>query len=185
MSDSEIITISVVGELLTIDSEKAWFGFCKKNLTDLFPKFCDRTRFNRTRRSLFKIIELIHAKLSQLLGYCDSKLRIVDSMPLPVCHFGRARFHKTYRGYVDYGKCASKKETYYEFKLHLLVALDGYITYFCITSANIDDRAALWDLVEFYHSITILADKGYTGDHLSSELKTKKCKCQCKTAQKF
>ncbi|MDI6617734.1 MAG: IS982 family transposase, partial [Clostridiales bacterium] len=46
MSDSEIITISLVGELLTIDSEKAWFGFCKKNMRDLFPRFCHRTRFN-------------------------------------------------------------------------------------------------------------------------------------------
>ncbi|MBZ4646664.1 MAG: family transposase [Clostridia bacterium] len=26
LSDSEIITISIVGELLTIDSEKAWLG---------------------------------------------------------------------------------------------------------------------------------------------------------------
>lgn len=32
LSDSEIITISIVGELLSIDSEKAWFNFCKKNL---------------------------------------------------------------------------------------------------------------------------------------------------------
>lgn len=39
LSDSEIITISIVGELLTIDSEKAWLGFCKKNLNDLFPRF--------------------------------------------------------------------------------------------------------------------------------------------------
>lgn len=43
LSGSEIITISIVGELLTIDSEKAWFGFCKKNMRDLFLKFCDRT----------------------------------------------------------------------------------------------------------------------------------------------
>lgn len=47
MSDSEIITISIIGELLTIDSEKAWLGFCKKNMRDLFPKFCHRTRFKR------------------------------------------------------------------------------------------------------------------------------------------
>ncbi len=47
LSDSEIITISIVGELLTIDSEKAWLGFCRKNLRDLFSKFCDRTRFNK------------------------------------------------------------------------------------------------------------------------------------------
>lgn len=63
MSDSEIITISIIGELLTIDSEKAWFGFCKKNLRDLFPKFCDRTRFNRTRRNLHSIIDEIRKEL--------------------------------------------------------------------------------------------------------------------------
>ncbi|SHJ38398.1 hypothetical protein SAMN02745176_03408, partial [Lutispora thermophila DSM 19022] len=32
MSDSEIITLSIVAELLTIDSENAWLGFCKKNM---------------------------------------------------------------------------------------------------------------------------------------------------------
>lgn len=52
LSYSEIITISIVGELLTIDSEKSWVRFCRKNITDLFPKFCSRTRFNRTRRAL-------------------------------------------------------------------------------------------------------------------------------------
>ena len=32
LSDSEIITISIVGELLTIDSEKACLGLCRRNL---------------------------------------------------------------------------------------------------------------------------------------------------------
>ncbi|AEE90732.1 transposase [Tepidanaerobacter acetatoxydans Re1] len=30
LSDSEIITIAIVGELLTIDSERAWYSFCSK-----------------------------------------------------------------------------------------------------------------------------------------------------------
>ncbi|WP_412034778.1 hypothetical protein [Tissierella pigra] len=30
LNDSEIITISIVGELLLIDSEKAWLEFCIK-----------------------------------------------------------------------------------------------------------------------------------------------------------
>ncbi|SCG83743.1 transposase, IS4 [Proteiniborus sp. DW1] len=30
LSDSEIITISIVGELLSIDFEKAWFNFCNR-----------------------------------------------------------------------------------------------------------------------------------------------------------
>lgn len=36
MGDSKIITISAVGKLLTIDSERSWLGFCKKKLRDLF-----------------------------------------------------------------------------------------------------------------------------------------------------
>ena len=37
MSDTEIITISIVGELMSVDSERAWYGFCRKNLTDFSP----------------------------------------------------------------------------------------------------------------------------------------------------
>ena len=36
LSDSEIITISIVGELLTIDSEKSFFSLLKKNIKHYF-----------------------------------------------------------------------------------------------------------------------------------------------------
>nr|WP_180963992.1 hypothetical protein [Haloimpatiens massiliensis] len=49
MSDSEIISISLVGELMSIDSEKSWVSYCKNNFKDLFPRFCNRSRFNRLR----------------------------------------------------------------------------------------------------------------------------------------
>ena len=43
LSDSEIITISLCGELLGVDSENAWFSFVKKNYRHLFPKLCSRS----------------------------------------------------------------------------------------------------------------------------------------------
>ena len=52
LSDSEIITIALCGELVGIDSENAWFSFVKKNYRRLFPQLCSRSRFNRTRRAL-------------------------------------------------------------------------------------------------------------------------------------
>jgi hypothetical protein len=52
MSDSEIITLSICGELTGTDSEKAWYSFVKRNYRHLFPRLCSRTRFNRTRRAL-------------------------------------------------------------------------------------------------------------------------------------
>jgi hypothetical protein len=175
MSDSEIITISIVGELLTIDSEKAWFGFCKKNMRDLFPKFCDRTRFNRTRRNLHAVIEEIRKELSILTDYAKQPYRIVDSIPIPVCKFGRAKFHKTFRGYgATYGRCSSKKETYLGYKLHMLVTLDGFITDFVITSAHIDDREGIWDLVKSYRQVTLIGDKGYIGNDFAADLKGEK-----------
>lgn len=170
MHDSEIITIALVGELLTIDSENAWIGFCKKNLRQLFPRFPCRTRFNRTRRALFKVIEIIRKRLSEILCTQYDNHRIVDSMPIYACKFGRAHFHKTFKGVAAYGRCASKKETYYGFKLHTLNTLDGYLTDYTLTPANIDDRVALWDLVENKSQFTLIADKGYIGEEHANAL---------------
>ena len=52
LSDSEIITISICGELMGIDSENAWYNFVKKNYLYLFPNLCCRSKFNRKRRNL-------------------------------------------------------------------------------------------------------------------------------------
>lgn len=54
LSDFEIITIALCGELVGIDSENAWFSFVKKNYRHLFPQLCSRSRFNRTRRALMQ-----------------------------------------------------------------------------------------------------------------------------------
>lgn len=170
MNDSEIITLSLSGELMSIDSEKAWLGYCKRNLKELFPSFCSRTRFNRTRRALYRTIELIRHSLTKFISLQYDCFRIVDSMPVYACKFGRARFHKTFTGYAAYGKCASKKETFYGFKLHSLITFDGYITDFILTSASIDDREALWELTDNAKYLTILGDKGYIGNSIHTEL---------------
>lgn len=174
LSDSEIITISIVGELMTIDSENAWFNFVKRNFKDLFPCIGDRTRFNRTRRNLYLITKEIRKKLCFISGFSDSNYRIVDSMPIPVCKFGRALFHKTFKQEAEYGRCPSKKETYYGFKLHVISTFEGFITDFIVTPANVDDREAVWDLVDSYNSITVLGDKGYINRNLNPMLKNEK-----------
>ncbi|OOM82005.1 transposase DDE domain protein [Clostridium puniceum] len=96
----------------------------------------------------------------------------MDSIPIPVCKFGRARFNKTFRHKVAYGKCVSKKEIYYGFKLHALIALDGYLDDFTLTIGNIDDRIAVWELTENLQFSTVIGDKGYVGDKLTLDLKS-------------
>jgi len=172
LSDSEIITIAVTGEILSMDSEEAWIRFVSRNLRDLFPRMCERSRFNRVRRNLMSYINAISEKLKAYVHVCQEDQRIIDSFPLAVCKFGRAHFCKTFKGYgADYGYCPSKKETYYGYKVHVLCTLNGYVTDFIISPASVDDRAAVFELVESYHQpLVIIGDKGYVDHTLATEL---------------
>ena len=172
MSDSEIITLSICSELISIDSENAWYSFVKRNYRHLFPNLCCRTRFNRTRRALLQVTELLRRKVGQVLPVPHSRYFVIDSFPLPVCRFGRARYCRSFRADgANYGRCPSKKETYYGFKVHALITLEGYITAFEITPASVDDREGLRDLAENHLGLVILGDKGYTGRILWEDMK--------------
>ena len=171
LSDPEIITISICGELAGIDSENAWFSFVKKNYRYLFPNLCSRSRFNRTRRALLQTTELLRQKLISAFPIPVSQYFVIDSFPLAVCKFGRARYCRSFRGYgADYGKCPPKKETYLGYKVHAMITLEGYITTFEITPASTDDREGLKDMVGGQSGLVILGDKGYVGQNLIKEM---------------
>lgn len=172
LSDAEIITISICGELIGINSENAWFNFVKKNYSHLFPNLCSRSRFNRTRRALTKLTDFLCQKLLCEFSTTLNKYFIVDSFPLAVCKFGRAHYCRSFRTEnANYGLCPSKKEVYFGYKVHAMITLSGFITKFEITPASIDDRQALLDMIDGESNIVILADKGYVGVKLSENLK--------------
>ncbi len=174
MSDSEIITLSICGELAGIDSENAWYSFVKRNYRHLFPRLCSRTRFNRTRRALLQVTELLRQKLTHSFPIPTSRYFVIDSFPLPVCKFGRARYCRSFRvDGANYGKCPSKKETYFGFKVHALITIEGYITAFEITPASVDDREGLRDFAENHLCLTVLGDKGYTGEQFWEDMQEK------------
>ena len=174
MSDPEIITLSICGELVGIDSENAWYSFVKRNYRHLFPKLCSRTRFNRTRRALLQVTELLRQELVQSFPIPSSSYFVIDSFPLPVCKFGRARYCRSFRADgANYGRCPSKKETYFGFKVHALVTLEGYITAFEVTPASVDDREGLRDLAQNHFGLVILGDKGYAGENLYDDMRRK------------
>jgi len=174
MSDSEITTLSICGELAGIDSENAWYSFVKRNYRHLFPRLCSRTRFNRTRRALLQVTELLRQKLTHSFPIPTSRYFVIDSFPLPVCKFGRARYCRSFRvDGANYGKCPSKKETYFGFKVHALITIEGYITAFEITPASVDDREGLRDFAENHLCLTVLGDKGYTEEQLWEDMQEK------------
>jgi len=169
LNDVDIITISIVGEMIGSDSERSWYAYCRKNFAEIFGDFCERSRYNRIRRNLFIVIRQIFDEIVQILG--TGAIAVIDSAPLPVCKFGRARFHRTYKGYgASYGRCVSKKETYYGYKLHAICSLEGYPVRYMLTAANTDDREPVAELAEGLPLWALIADKGYIGKKFAQRL---------------
>jgi hypothetical protein len=83
-------------------------------------------------------------------------------------------FNKLFKDISTYSHCASKKETYLGLKLHALIITDRFITDFLLNTAYIDDRDAVFELVQTNTSIKILADKGYISNKLKASLAKEK-----------
>src|SRR5712692_11704170 len=128
-SDSEVITLTVVAELLGLDEEKRFLKYLRRHHLALFPQLPDRTRFNRRRRRLSavtnRIRRLLQAATWRLLIPAERALGVIDSLPVPVVGFHHARDRHRWWGEATYGVVPSKKQTIYGFKLHLLISYSG------------------------------------------------------------
>ncbi len=139
-SDSELLTVSVVAELLGLDAETRCLASLRRNHPTLFPLLPERSRYNRRRRQLAEVTNRIRgaimARLWRVREAEGGTLCAIDSVPVPAvgCHHAR-HAHRWY-GEAAYGRVASKKQTVYGCTLHLLLSRCGLIRDFALVAAN-------------------------------------------------
>jgi hypothetical protein len=164
-SESEVITVTLVAELLGLDEEQRVLLYVRRHHLALFPHLPERTRFNRRRRRLIEVTNRIRRLLQgatwDLLTPEERALGVLDSLPVPVVGFHHAREEHRWWGEASYGHVASKKQTIYGFKLHLLISHSGLILDFALAPAQHADSAFLEQLLADNAEWTVLADKGY------------------------
>ena len=168
MTDSEIISIYLLIECKG-KSINSGYSILKSDFPNLV-NYVERSRFNRLVNSLMSVIRAIRRELNKPN---NSKYKIVDSFPLINNKFGRAYFGKRLRDISSYGYCASKKETYYGMKVHVVTDLQGSPIDYVLTKANVDDRDVLFELSSLVNIDILFGDKGYVGN-ISEELKEEK-----------
>ncbi|KAF0247383.1 MAG: transposase IS4 family protein [bacterium] len=88
-TDSEVITLAIVAELAGYKSRNGWHNQVRKNYKKLFPDLCDRTRYVRRLSNLTKAMEQIRQHLLFLMNVDLSRVKVVDSFPVTVCHLRR------------------------------------------------------------------------------------------------
>ena len=158
MSDAEIITIYLLIQCLGKSINKG-YNFFKNNFPDLV-NYIERSRFNRLVNSLMTVIRAIRR---HFMKFQHSVYKIIDSFPLTISKFGRAFFSKLFKDIATYGYCASKKEKYFGFKVHVVTDLNGNPYDYVLTSANVDDREAVFELADLVEIDILFGDKGYVG----------------------
>lgn len=169
LTDSEVITMEIIGEFLGKDCDKSIWEYFKGHWTHFFPRIPDRSNFVRQAANLHVIKRLLQERLASALGSYADALHIIDGLPMPVCKFARAYFSKTFKGNATYGYCATKKERYYGFRGHLVINSIGVVTAATFTAANIDERDVCPELVGKIQGL-LLGDKGFIRPELQEEL---------------
>jgi hypothetical protein len=176
-SDSELLTMVLVGECLGWDEERVAVSRWQEH-RDLFPQIPHRTRFNRRRRALTDALLLLRQRLLADLDYAHDQQCVIDSLPVPVIGFhlvpGAASAGYWRAHGADYGKVVTKKQTIFGFKLHLLVTLTGVIRDFVLAPASVNDHRVAPELLAAVEDLLVLGDKGYIDAPLVQALRTER-----------
>lgn len=170
-SDSELLTMAIVSECCGWDREThlatRWAPY-----RHLFPHLPERNRYNRRRRNLMGAINQLRQIVLSLLDVAQDAYGAIDSLPVPVVQFHlapqRSRDWDAYG--ASFGRCASKKQTFFGYRLHLVVTLGGVILEFALTGATADEREVAEALLPALSGRTFLGDKGYVKATLAASL---------------
>jgi hypothetical protein len=87
----------------------------------------------------------------------------IDTCPLPICRYSRAKRCQKVRGKLGY--CASQKSRYFGFQLHLVCDSQGVPVAFEVLPASWDELYAVQHLLaDLPEHAQVVADKGYICD---------------------
>ena len=174
-TDAELITMAIVGECCGWDQETVLLSHWREH-RDLFPHQPERSRFNRRRRDLAQVINLLRQAILQTLDLAQDTHCIIDSLPVPVVQFyyvPQASVEWKVAG-ATFGHCCSKKQAIFGYKLHLLMTQSGVICDFELAPANLPDLTVGSELLAAYTDLQVLGDKGYISQSVAATLRAQR-----------
>lgn len=173
MNDLQIVALSCCMEALGIDSENLLWSKLKTDYADQFTNLIDRSRFNRRRKRLAKMIERVHHHVGQRLGHLSNTM-IVDSIPVPIIKMARERSFKSFRHDFETapakGYSAVNRSWYIGYKLHVIIHDNGIIQQAGITKANVHDINFLKALDHLPEGKSLLGDRAYISQTVQMDL---------------
>jgi len=110
LSDAEVITMELIGEFQGYDTDKGIWCYFRDHWGEWFPDLPSRSQFAKQAANLWAVKQ----------------------------HFHRARNARSFKSEAAYGYCASKGETYFGFKGHVILDFHGALAGFTLTPSSVE-----------------------------------------------
>lgn len=179
-SDSETLTVLLVGELCQSRCERAWLRQIRASYPSLFPHLPEDSRFSRRAQQVrFLLADLRRT----ILFWADADLesiRLLDSFPMPLCACYRIRQSTLPISSSTFGYNDSKRIWYFGLRPDVLMTASGFIEDIILSPGNCNDtRFLAYYLDQRVEQGTVPAgqywimDKGYINKLIASWAKDK------------
>ena len=179
LSDSECLTIELVGSYLGYTSQKQLYEQMQDRWRAWFPALRDRSAFTRQCANLWQVKAWMHQHLVKRLGGDQAPYQIIDTLPVPLCHTARRFQRRIFRtesvgGFPapTVGYCAAKDEVYFGFKGGLRITDYGLIVHAPLLPAYGHDSTCCDALLAGLQTPTqVIGDSAFIGLDRQQELK--------------
>jgi hypothetical protein len=162
LSDGEVLTMEVVGEYLGLDTDTGLYRYFRRHYGDWFPALrrIDRSTFARQAANLWAIKGEVWQAVSGQVAH-DPALSIVDSFPMPVCRFARARRCRRLRAESAYGHEHADRQTFYGLRAHVRICWPGVLVCASLAPANADEMLVAEEELLATAQGWVLGDRNY------------------------
>lgn len=145
-SDSEVITVALISDSFFGGDEHKTLSFVRQYHLDMFPLLPAQGQFNHRRRALALITEQVRKVLLWRWDLIpqDDTVRLMDSAPIPVCTYTRAKQNRTipqtgHDRHLYFGYTPARKAKLFGFKLHLGTSTEQVVDEWVLAPASMHD----------------------------------------------
>lgn len=163
-SDETILKIDMLMHLSGKRGETEILRHLKRHYKNHFDRLPDQSRLWHRLRQAMPLIERFRHYLLQLLNVNLEEIRILDTCPIPVALSNSRPQQGNGFDLADGGYCASKKLSFFGFKLGLVITPQGIPEHFELFPARPHDVTLLRELLDPFAQIMALGDKGFIDD---------------------
>ena len=163
MSDAEIMLIGYLSSKYFAGNHQRSLDYVSSH--GLCKKVLSKSRFSRRLHAVGNLMQTIFENTGESVKELNaSKEYVTDSFPVKICHNIRIINNKLLPVEQQYrGKCVSKHEYFYGFKIHVIATIDKIPVEFAIVPGSLHDSTGMKALsMNLPPGSRNISDSGYT-----------------------